>query len=1329
MKYFVIICAATLIGCLQGAIVVSRSKPISPIILIPGDGGSQLDARLNKTSVPHFFCTKNADWFNLWLNMELLIPEVIDCFIDNAKLNYDNVTRTTRNQPGVEIRVPGWGDPDKVEYLDPANKYLSVGYYFKYIGDLLVANGYTRKISIRGAPYDFRKGPNEHKKWFTDMKSLVEETYKLNEDAPVSLVCHSMGCPMTLLFLQGQTQKWKDQYISKFIAIAGAWGGSAKAVKVFAIGDDLGALALRASTMRQEQITMPSLAFLLPSPKFWKNDEVLVRTSIREYTLGDMEEFFNDLGYPTGWEMRKDMIQYLDFTAPGVEVHCIYGSGVPTVEVLKYSTPDLSGNPKLLLGDGDGTVNIRSLRGCEQWRLEQKQPVNTLEIPGGEHIKILAVPTAIQYIKNVLLEETSDTNRTVVDLSKQSLKKIPKNENVNDIKQLILDENELQKFDNIDSYVKVEKLSVSRNLLMRMYCVGRLQNLRELNLSYNQIITLEGTKDLIHLKHLNLEGNNIKTIEHLHTNTKLEYLNLAENSIGTITDLSFLKCLKELHLNGNRISHLRQCEKYLPVGLETLTLGKNNITDLNEISSLVHLINLNSITLNLNPCVQMTGNAVGFDYRPFVLNWCMSVKIIDGFVVNPIESLKAEWLYSQGRGRQFRVGEQEALAKYLSTVCPLSGEALENENERKLRLILSKAQQHQRQLQEQPVPSSTNSSPSTLRRRALNRVQSPRFNRLASNRHNSYSPDHSSMSNSYHGSIMSNSMNTSQIESHNNPLEMTKSLIENFTGDIMSQSMDTSSLNTTLNNNGSATNSTHNNSNSNVVTTTTINGSHSKVDTTPPPPKCLPVILNDSLNISSGPLPTVQKMMPVPESLMSPDCQPPTYIGKIIPASTPPQIPKVMKSKEPERKSTLKSKTISSSNTKVTTAKLKNERGTLGSPQRRSGTSTTSSNTGQNSVNTTPRSSVSSVPTIQTSKSVSQSLNIPVRAATPASSEQIGSSDDEIDSFNQDKIKAVRHKAAEKCQKQKQNAVLCLTNVSKTTENSAILIQKLWRGYRTRKQHHLAEKIQRKRTENYIKKLTKDMDETKAALENERKIQQLQMQAINALWKKVSSLQQHQQQITSATTTPVVQNIFEETLKSTTLSLNFDNQSVNVVQDLTKTCSMLMTQVAQLQNSMQDMVNCMSMFASNSYQMQQSQTGSLQTYPKDTIETQTEIIAVHTPQIETFPFNNGTNNTNPKLLRPNSLHITSSTETSPKNLRFNSVQITKSNSEEKKDQGVETLVNNTMSEMSLADDTNNIDNEPVSELESEKHENEVITEMERAEDETIADASSICTEN
>lgn len=143
---------------------------------------------------------------------------------------------------------------------------------------------------------------------------------------------------------------------------------------------------------------------------------------------------------------------------------------------------------------------------------------------------------------------------------------MPKTDEAHSVKTLILDDNELQKIDNIDSYSKIEKvylycfyitismrlsyvfkyfqLSLCKNQLLRMYGVCRLHNLRELNLSFNGIITIEGLKDLSVLTVLNLEGNNIKTIEHLNTNYRLEVLNLSENSIGIITDMSYLKNLK-----------------------------------------------------------------------------------------------------------------------------------------------------------------------------------------------------------------------------------------------------------------------------------------------------------------------------------------------------------------------------------------------------------------------------------------------------------------------------------------------------------------------------------------------------------------------------------------------------------------------------------------------------------------------------------------------------------------------------------------------------------------------------------------------------------------
>lgn len=139
---------------------VLTQATLNPVILIPGDGGAQLEARLNKTNVVHYICEKTSnDFFNIWLNMELLVPVVIDCWIDNIKLIYDNITRTTRNPDGVDIRVPGWGGTETVEWLDPS--HASTGAYFKDIANTLVGLGHQRNITIKGAPYDFRKAPSK----------------------------------------------------------------------------------------------------------------------------------------------------------------------------------------------------------------------------------------------------------------------------------------------------------------------------------------------------------------------------------------------------------------------------------------------------------------------------------------------------------------------------------------------------------------------------------------------------------------------------------------------------------------------------------------------------------------------------------------------------------------------------------------------------------------------------------------------------------------------------------------------------------------------------------------------------------------------------------------------------------------------------------------------------------------------------------------------------------------------------------------------------------------------------------------------------------------
>lgn len=379
----------------------STKKLLSPVIFIPGDGGSQLEAKLNKSDAP-VYCWKKSDWYSLWLNLELLVIPSVYCWIENVKLYYDKNTRTTHNSQGVDVRVPGWGDPEVVEWIDPTHN--KAGAYFKDISNVLVDLGYERKKNIHGAPYDFRKGPSEQSQYFIDLKKLVEDTYERNSKSPVTFITHSMGSPMTLVFLHQQTTEWRRKYVKRQISLAGAWAGSMKAVKVFAMGDDLDSFFLSAKILKEEQITNPSTAWLLPSPLFWRPNEVLVETPSRVYTMSQLKQFFNDIDYNIGWDMREDNIQFtLNFSPPDVELHCLYGDGLDTVERLQYKKDTIADEtPKLIMGKGDGTVNQRSLRACHAWIGRQSAHITNVALNGVDHMGILVHQDVLNYIKSVM---------------------------------------------------------------------------------------------------------------------------------------------------------------------------------------------------------------------------------------------------------------------------------------------------------------------------------------------------------------------------------------------------------------------------------------------------------------------------------------------------------------------------------------------------------------------------------------------------------------------------------------------------------------------------------------------------------------------------------------------------------------------------------------------------------------------------------------------------------------------------------------------------------------------------------------------------------------
>ncbi|NWT21057.1 CEP97 protein, partial [Vireo altiloquus] len=280
---------------------------------------------------------------------------------------------------------------------------------------------------------------------------------------------------------------------------------------------------------------------------------------------------------------------------------------------------------------------------------------------------------------------------------------------------LILDKNQIIKLEHLEKCKSLMQLSVANNRLVRMMGVAKLTKLRVLNLPHNSIGYVEGLKDLVHLEWLNLAGNNLKVIEQINSCLSLQHLDLSDNNIAQLSDLSKLTSLKTLLLHGNIITSLRTAPVCLPQSLNVFSLAENEIRDLNEVSFLAPLRQLEQLSIMNNPCVMATPSVPGFDYRPYIVSWCLNLKVLDGYMISQKESLKAEWLYSQGKGRSYRPGQHVQLVQYLATVCPLiSACGLQTEEDAKLEKILSKQRLHQRQLmhENQNEEPPTSSAPS-----------------------------------------------------------------------------------------------------------------------------------------------------------------------------------------------------------------------------------------------------------------------------------------------------------------------------------------------------------------------------------------------------------------------------------------------------------------------------------------------------------------------------------------------------------------------------------------------------------------------------------------
>ena len=314
----------------------------------------------------------------------------LECWLHNMKPVFDASSRVLRNARGVSIRAADYGGVGGIRYLDNGLLKEMGGYTAKMI-NYFREFGYEEGVSFRGAGFDWRLGPKE---WMVDggeysnFKNLVEDTYYRNNKSRVHLLGHSLGSPFISYFLARYvSQQWKDQFVASLIALGGSYGGTVVALAAFTLGTNYGIPILNPFSLRPLASYFGSLAWMVPgrSLAHWSGRTVIVSKQ-RNYTVADLKELFDDIGHPHTYDIVVNEEQCDKLLPPGVPVHCIYGTAVPTVTQLYVDDLRTPGEVNVLKYDnGDGVVTVADLQLCDQFAATQNHTVTVTRFKGTDH--------------------------------------------------------------------------------------------------------------------------------------------------------------------------------------------------------------------------------------------------------------------------------------------------------------------------------------------------------------------------------------------------------------------------------------------------------------------------------------------------------------------------------------------------------------------------------------------------------------------------------------------------------------------------------------------------------------------------------------------------------------------------------------------------------------------------------------------------------------------------------------------------------------------------------------------------------------------------------
>ncbi|TVU31298.1 hypothetical protein EJB05_22980, partial [Eragrostis curvula] len=407
---------------------LAHDAGLHPVVLLPGYSCSQLDARLTDEYQPPPGCgaRKGGGWFRLWENYTAVKqnPALVPCYADQLRLVYEPVAGDYRDVPGVQTRVVDFGTTRGFGFDDPAKKNNCM----ERLVNALEAVGYKEGENLFGAPYDFRyaaaapgKASAVFSRFLTQLKLLVEHASNTNGNKPVILLTHSLGGLNALAFLNTTTLPWRRRYIKHFVMVSTGAGGAVALLQTSGSPPSPGDILSFANTSRSFATTFS----VMPSPRVFGHAPLVV-TRARNYSAYDIPELLAADGFSDD-EVARYVTRALPVTmnlkAPAVPVTCINGVGVPTVEKLVYRDGDLGSAPQLVLGDGDGVINLVSILALDTviGADPEQDYFKSVLIHNASHLGIIAEDFAVRRVVNEIIHENRRSNVDAHSLVRTSI--------------------------------------------------------------------------------------------------------------------------------------------------------------------------------------------------------------------------------------------------------------------------------------------------------------------------------------------------------------------------------------------------------------------------------------------------------------------------------------------------------------------------------------------------------------------------------------------------------------------------------------------------------------------------------------------------------------------------------------------------------------------------------------------------------------------------------------------------------------------------------------------------------------------------------------------